>query len=261
MRGKQKADCRADTRGGPWAGIPRCVIDSAAYRSLSVHARAVMVEIVARMNGYNNGTIGVSQRELVEAVGCSPNRIVTAIADLVDRGLLAVTVEGEWKARLARQYRLTFVTTKNAPATNEYLRWTPTMKKSGATGAIAEGDCSATGAVATTHVAATGAIARLLDHQRKTAVFENEPATGAVSLIGKPYPAAQRSSAQGDGFTPETPSGPRCCEHCGGPFDLVRADRAFIRRFCSETCRKAAERARAYRRSRAAIEAPMAAAR
>lgn len=34
-RGKHKADHRADTRGGGFAGIPLCVINSDAYRHLT----------------------------------------------------------------------------------------------------------------------------------------------------------------------------------------------------------------------------------
>ena len=294
---KQKADCRADTRGGSWAGIPKCLIDSPAYRDLSLHARAVLVELVAKMNGYNNGEIVASNRQLVEALGCSPNRIVTAIAELMAHGFLDVTVEGQWKARQARLYRLTFISTKSAAATNEYLGWTPSPKKSGATGAIAGGIQSATGAIAETPKPATAPIARLLEHKRARAnPSPPEPATGAIALICKPCPPAPEGERKGDdGLSTDTPtpaghrcgdeteawsscarcgagfaqvgtqvtrrycSEPcrsadrgqaveRCCDQCGGAFKLERADRAYPRRFCSETCRKRAERARAYER-------------
>ena len=94
---KVKADCRADTRGERWAGIPTVLIKSAAYRDLSLHARAVLVELVARMDGYNNGKIGVSSRELVEALRCTPRYIGPAIADLMDHGFIDVAAEGHWK--------------------------------------------------------------------------------------------------------------------------------------------------------------------
>ena len=255
---RQKADCRADTRGGSWAGIPKVLIDSAAYRDLSLHARAVLVELTARMNGYNNGMIAVAQRELVESLGCSPNRIVTAIADLMDHGFLDVTVEGQWKARQARLYRLTFVSTKTAPATNDYLRWTPLPKKSGATAPVAGDPQSATGAVAGPGRAATGAIARLVAHRRKTANSHNPAATGAVALICEPYPLVPEGEHKGDSGVSETPfsaAGPRCasetvgngCERCARPVEGGgRGPHA--KRFCSETCRKAAEKARAAER-------------
>ena len=40
---KNKADCRADTRGGAWAGIPKVVLASEAYRTLTPFERAVLV--------------------------------------------------------------------------------------------------------------------------------------------------------------------------------------------------------------------------
>ncbi|MDB5662874.1 MAG: hypothetical protein JWN59_1212 [Sphingomonas bacterium] len=60
-RSKVKADYRADTRGGSWAGLPVCLIESPAYRHLSLYARAILVEITAKMRGWNNGEIAVSQ--------------------------------------------------------------------------------------------------------------------------------------------------------------------------------------------------------
>ncbi len=259
---KVRADCRADTRGGSWAGIPKVLVDSAAYRDLSLHARAVLVELTARMNGYNNGQIAVSQRELVEALGCSPNRIVAAITDLMEHGMLDVTVEGEWKTRQARQYRLTFVSTKVAAAGNDYLRWNPQAGKSSATGVVAADPQSATGAIAGVNRTATGAIARLVDHRRKSAKSQNSSATGAVSLIVKPYPLVPEGKHKGDNGSSETPltgSGLRCviepalaecgCERCGGVVEGPgRGPHA--KRFCSETCRKAAEKARANERRR-----------
>src|SRR5438045_3601597 len=101
-RRKIKADCRADTRGGRWAGIPLQVIDSAAYRDCSVHARAILVELVARMNGWNNGSIAASHRELRAALRCGQRKIVRGIAELMEHGLIDVASEGKWKERLAR---------------------------------------------------------------------------------------------------------------------------------------------------------------
>ncbi len=82
---KVKADCRADTRGGPWAGIPVCVINSAAFRDCSVHARAILIELVARMNGCNNGKIAVSQREFA-ALRCHARKVVRGIVELWEHG-------------------------------------------------------------------------------------------------------------------------------------------------------------------------------
>lgn len=181
-----KADCRADTRGGHWAGIPVCVIDSAAYKDCSVHAKAALVELVARMNGYNNGKIAVSQRQLTEALRCSPRKIVRCIAELMEHGLIDVHAEGKWKERMAREYRITFVTTKNGSATNEYLRWKP-AEKSGATASVSKGGEFGSGAIADFRNPDTAVVTALSPAGRKTTNSENWPASDAASLISKPY--------------------------------------------------------------------------
>ena len=129
-----RADCRADTRGGAWAGIPVCVINSPSYRDLGMWARAILVEMVARMNGYNNGHIAISITEICEALGNSNRgKASRALAELMEHGFIDVTVQANWKERMAREYRLTFVTTAYPPfgATNDYKNWAPAEKSGG----------------------------------------------------------------------------------------------------------------------------------
>lgn len=185
-RRRVQADCKADTRGGRWAGIPVCVIESAAYRHSSVHARAILVELVARMMGYNNGRIAVSQRQLVESLACAPRKVVRGIAELMEHGLIDVQTEGKWKERMAREYRLTFVTTKGGPATNDYLRWKPT-EKSGVTTSVAKTPLSASTGIAGIEGPVSAAVTGRSTRSRKTANPENRTASGPVSLIPKPY--------------------------------------------------------------------------
>lgn len=133
-RRKAHADCRADTRGGRFAGIPICVIDSLAYRDLSLWARAILVELVKRMSGYNNGKIALSITEICIALNNSNRgKASKAIAELMEHGFIDVPTEANWKERMAREYRLTFVTTAYPPfgATNDYKNWTPADKSGG----------------------------------------------------------------------------------------------------------------------------------
>jgi hypothetical protein len=195
-RRKIKADCRADTRGEPWAGIPICVIKSPAYRDCSVHARAILVELVARMNGYNNGKIAVSQRELVDGIGCSPRKIVRGIAELMEHALIDVETDGKWKERMAREYRLTFVSTKTKSATNDYLHWQPRIK-TGATAAVAETRQSGSDAVAPSSSTDSDAAADARKCLRKIPSSQNRPAADAVSLICKPYVGLEVGASMG----------------------------------------------------------------
>lgn len=253
MAKKQKPDCRADTRGGPWVGIPKCLVDSAAYRSLSAHARSILIEIMKHMNGYNNGKIAVSHRDLRNAIGCRPQRITDGVVELMDHGMIDVTVEGQWKTRQARQYRLTFVSTLRKAATNEYLHWTGQDKQSGVTDAVTGTGESATDAVTVERKAVTDAVTTKIREWRKSAKSDGGlPATDAVTLICKPYPSASKKhSMPGLAGEPGKTSSllQNCCERCSTSFARVGRG-GTQKRFCSERCRKSAEHTRARQRSK-----------
>lgn len=118
-----------DTRGLPYMGIPHAVLRSEAYRKLHVFDRCVLSSIVMRFNGRNNGRIGVSYREIAEDLNRkNQQRIVDAVVQLFEHGLITVAEEGQWAPRKARQYRLTWVSSGpdgRCPASNEYLSWRP----------------------------------------------------------------------------------------------------------------------------------------
>jgi hypothetical protein len=180
---KINADCRADTRGGRWAGIPVCVIESAAYRALSLPARAILVQLTAALNGYNNGAIALSQRTLAQALGLTNYRkIISGIAELLDHGFLDISTEGQWKERQAREYRLTFVSTKSAAATNEYLQWHPPAKYRDTTAAADSAGSDATAVSGRRKFDATAA-SRIAQHRQKSAIPENRPDACVASLI------------------------------------------------------------------------------
>lgn len=197
-RSKPKAPCRADTRGSNWAGLPWVVIDSPAYQALSLYARAVLVEIVRRMDGFNNGKIAISQREIAERLGTSNFRAIgKAIAELMQHGFLEVSAEGEWAQRKAREYRLTFVSTQKGhliiPATNDYLHWTP-REQSGADDVSANNAKSADTSSAERTIPADHVSARIAGHQRKTAIPAKSAADDVSSLISKPYPPCENGA-------------------------------------------------------------------
>jgi len=123
-----RSDHRADLRGGRFIGLPSVVKDSDAYGSLSLFERAVLIEILAAFNGYNNGRIVISQRQIADNLKNSNFRkIGKSIAVLCERGLLDVATDSVWKDRRAREYRLTFISSGVPPfvrpASNEYLSW------------------------------------------------------------------------------------------------------------------------------------------
>lgn len=259
---KIKADCRADTRGGSWAGIPKCLIDSPAYRGLSLHARAVLVEMVGRMNGYNNGTLTAPQRELLASLHCSASMVSKAVAELIEHGIVAVGADARWKDNRAREYRLTFVTTKGTGATNDYLRWTPAPAKKIGAAAVSLGGPSDTPAVSVTRKFDAAAVSRIAAARGEAPAATDTP---AVSLIDIPYPG--RDAEAVDPLLDHLPPTASChrkacvsrgvCEQCAGFMPgPPRPNVAVTKRFCSEQCRKLAERARAKARRHAAAAGP-----
>lgn len=207
---KARADCRADTRGGPWAGIPVCVIKSPAYRDLSLWARAILVELAARMNGYNNGAIGLSHREISEALGNSNlRRIGAAVVELIEHGFLYITVDGAWKQRQARQYRLTFVTTAHAPfgATNEYRNWTNSKKLShdeASAGKPISADKASAGGKLLDDKASARILASRRDSAKKRRLSSGSAADEASTLIYNHTPPRSPASQPAAGDLPTT---------------------------------------------------------
>ena len=128
-RRRPQADHRADLRGKGFVCLPHAVVDSYAYQSLSALARAILVEIARKLNGYNNGELGIGQRELGRRLGRQNYQaFARAIAELVSVGLIDVELEGSWKPRKAREYRLTFCSSGKGgcrPASNEYFTINP----------------------------------------------------------------------------------------------------------------------------------------
>jgi hypothetical protein len=193
---KQKADCRADTRGGGFAGIPVCVIESPAYRSLSLWARAVLVELAARMRGYNNGSVALSVTEICDALGNSNRRKASAaLAELMNRGLIDMGADALWKERKAREYRLTFVSVKRGhfiePASNEYLKWTPEEKIRGNASSPEGGQSGNASSPEPDSVGNASSPSKFTDLRKtaKNAPIEKGLAGNDVSLlISKPYP-------------------------------------------------------------------------
>lgn len=128
-RKRAQPDQRADTCGGAWVGIPHVVLDSAAYRDLGLMARAVLVELVRRFNGYNNGDIAASFDQLSECLSNTNRRAISAaIVELFEHGMVEIVAGADRLHHKARRYRLTFVTTGRPgatfrPATNDYRNW------------------------------------------------------------------------------------------------------------------------------------------
>jgi len=106
------------------------VIQSPAYQSLSVYAKAALIEICDRYNGTNNGRISFSVREIAERLHTGRHQAHRAMADLEEHGL-AIRERLGWFSPdhgHATEWRITFQPTEK-PATNEYRTWKPPEPK------------------------------------------------------------------------------------------------------------------------------------
>ena len=240
-RGKNVADHRADLRGGRFIGLPKVVYDSPAYHSLPPHARCCLLAVLSRMMGYNNGKIAVSYAEIAKDLGNSNRRkIGESMAALLDRGFIDVEADARWKLRKAREYRITFVNTSNAAgkfdaASNDYLKWKPDAPPQ----AISSGNASSpVGVVAGIASSPPTPLAGNASSpgQHRVSLWKAKKRGGhagdaSVPLISKPYPGAANDCVGEVGQV----ACPACGTSIGG-----RASK----RYCSEPCRKKAERQR-----------------
>lgn len=212
-RAKAKADQRAATRGGGFTGLPHAVQDSAAYRHLSLFGRAVLLEVLRRFNGYNNGKIAISFDDLADRLNTTNRRAIgKAFVELVQHGLLDVTAAPDRKHHKAREYRLTFVSTgdgaRHVQATDDYREWQPPAQNHGDDVSPRKGvhgdDVSPRRAIHGDDVSL-----RIANYRRKT--VERQPIHGDdVSLhISKPYPPGAIDGAKGGIGEPTTASAPR----------------------------------------------------
>ena len=128
-QGPQKPD-----HGGNYFMVPRRLLDSVAWRHLSLRARVVLQVLMARHNGFNNGTIGCRIIDICEALG-DQNKGANglAVAELIELGFIECMSDANRHQSKSREYRITFVSTgqgkTSSPATNEYLDWRPAAGK------------------------------------------------------------------------------------------------------------------------------------
>jgi Bacterial regulatory proteins, gntR family len=118
------------TRGG-FVQLPKYMITSPAWRSLSGLAVIAFVELSRRFCGNNNGALHLSARELAELHGCSKTSASEAIRELVEKGFVEILRSSGFnvkdKKRQASEYRLTLFPcdVKRQPASKAFMKWRP----------------------------------------------------------------------------------------------------------------------------------------
>ncbi len=105
--------------------VPTYVFDSASFNNLSSAAKELLMTILARYNGYNNGQLQVSWRIYKDVISCtSEHTFIKSLRELLEANLLSVTGTAPTplsEGRPARLFALTWLNTstnKNPLRTN-----------------------------------------------------------------------------------------------------------------------------------------------
>jgi hypothetical protein len=100
---------------------------SPAFENLSAQQRAVWLYVASRYNGFNNGSIAVSVREVAKHCRLNKDTAGRCLLALQRCGFIEAVVEGgfSYKLRHATEYRLTHLQCNRTKAlpTKEFMRW------------------------------------------------------------------------------------------------------------------------------------------
>ncbi len=107
--------------------IEAYIIRSAAWQALCPNERAAYLELKWRFDGYNNGRIGLGNRELVKALKSSKDTARRALDSLMEKGFVTKAKPSGFnvKHRVATEWRLTEYNchvTGELP-TKDFMRW------------------------------------------------------------------------------------------------------------------------------------------
>jgi len=106
------------------------VMESVAWRHASMRARSILLVLLFHHNGWNNGTLSISVKQIGKALG-NQNHAANgqALAELMQLGFVECTSGADHGQAKARTYRITFVSTGEGkrvqPATHDYQSWRP----------------------------------------------------------------------------------------------------------------------------------------
>jgi len=111
----------------PWVMHRMAMLESAAWRSLTLAARLVLDRLEIehmRHYGKRNGNLIVTYDQFLAHTGRKRRHLVAAaIKQLEQLGFLEIVERGKWNAgkdRRASRYRLTYLPTADKPATDEW---------------------------------------------------------------------------------------------------------------------------------------------
>ena len=94
MSGRKKLNAFGMASTAKHIRLHNWIMDTAAWSSLTLGARCLLLEVWRRHNGQNNGQISYSQREAVKALRCGFASAARWFNELQEKGFLVAERRG-----------------------------------------------------------------------------------------------------------------------------------------------------------------------
>lgn len=123
MSKRKKHSLPFDSRGGTIA-VPRRMLNSAAYRSLSVYSKVLMIMLQEQWRPDRPVDYGI--REAMEKVPCSKHSAMAAFQQLTERGFISMVEESMFNSRTksrTRSWKLTWMPFNYMPPSQDWENW------------------------------------------------------------------------------------------------------------------------------------------
>lgn len=118
-------NAKGRSTGAKHVRLYRWLLDSPAYRSLSLPARALLIELYSFYNGENNGRVFLSVRDAAALIGVGSSTASRAYQELQDRGFIKSRLKSAFsvKSRRATEWILTEFAYGDALPTKDFMKW------------------------------------------------------------------------------------------------------------------------------------------
>mgnify|MGYP003578260505 CR=1 FL=1 len=104
--------------GGGFIALPWVVMDSPAFMRLSMHARALLLEVARQFSGANNGRLLLSRVYMASRGWNSADMLTKAKRELLEGGFIFETVKGH-RPNKASWYAVTWLALDKLPGYDE----------------------------------------------------------------------------------------------------------------------------------------------
>lgn len=110
------------------------MLKSEAWMATTTQARAVLIELHLRFNGFNNGRIALSVRDAAEACRISKNTVTRALRELQEKGFVRLMTAGSFNLKVPHAAEWCLTEHPNSAAgerlsTMDFMKWRAPKKE------------------------------------------------------------------------------------------------------------------------------------